>query len=208
MYFIFTKEYLAIYSISFVFYSKKNSSDNAFLQSLENYVKLMDQYTDVGLNNYAKNLIPETCLLNNAMKKMRDIQTAISNTANIGTEPSFEDVLLQELTKWFNTKFFEWINVLPCKVCGRVDNTKEHKTYANKDGVRVEEFLCCGQKTRFLRYNDIKKLLLTRRGRCGEYANCFTFICSVLGYDSRLVYSTFDHMWTEVNLFDMNLFLH
>lgn len=43
------------------------------------------------------------------------------------------------------------------------------------------------------------QLLLTRKGRCGEYANCFTFLCRCLGYEARLVLATFDHVWTEVN---------
>lgn len=44
------------------------------------------------------------------------------------------------------------------------------------------------------------QLLLTRKGRCGEYANCFTFLCRCLGYEARLVLATFDHVWTEVCL--------
>lgn len=41
-------------------------------------------------------------------------------------------------------------------------------------------------------------MLITRSGRCGEFANCFTFLCRCLGYDARYVYSTSDHVWTEV----------
>lgn len=57
---------------------------------------------------------------------------------------------------------------------------------------------CCNTQTKFYRYNDVAQLLLTRKGRCGEYANCFTFLCRCLGYEARLVQATFDHVWTEV----------
>lgn len=56
----------------------------------------------------------------------------------------------------------------------------------------------CNTVSEFPRFNDIAKLLVTRTGRCGEFANCFTFLCRCLGYDARYVYATCDHVWTEV----------
>lgn len=40
--------------------------------------------------------------------------------------------------------------------------------------------------------------MITKSGRCGEWANCFTFFCRCLKYDTRYIYSTSDHVWTEV----------
>lgn len=62
----------------------------------------------------------------------------------------------------------------------------------------MQVLYCCNTQTKFYRYNDVAQLLLTRKGRCGEYANCFTFLCRCLGYEARLVQATFDHVWTEV----------
>uniref|UniRef100_A0A0D9WZ40 Transglutaminase-like domain-containing protein n=1 Tax=Leersia perrieri TaxID=77586 RepID=A0A0D9WZ40_9ORYZ len=64
---------------------------------------------------------------------------------------------------------------------------------------RVEIYRCnyCSGTTRFPRYNDPYKLLETRKGRCGEWANCFTFYCRTFGYDARLILDFTDHVWTE-----------
>jgi len=52
---------------------------------------------------------------------------------------------------------------------------------------RVEHYLCegCGSFVRFPRYNDPLKLLETKTGRCGEWANAFTLCCRALGYSAR-----------------------
>lgn len=65
---------------------------------------------------------------------------------------------------------------------------------------RVENHTCevCGHVNRFPRYNDPGRLLDTRRGRCGEWANCFVLCCRALNFDTRYVLDFTDHVWAEV----------
>jgi hypothetical protein len=105
------------------------------------------------------------------------------------------DALLTGLLAWFKT-FFKWVGQdgLCCSNCSSV-NTKvvggtlplaEEKLYRAQS---VEVFSCsdCHLQTRFPRYNNARKLLQTRRGRCGEYAQTFCLFLAALGYETRLV---------------------
>mmetsp|Transcript_10953 Transcript_10953/g.18318 ORF Transcript_10953/g.18318 Transcript_10953/m.18318 type:complete len:104 (-) Transcript_10953:378-689(-) len=75
---------------------------------------------------------------------------------------------------------------------------------------RVEGYKCekCGEEARFPRYNDPIKLLETRTGRCGEWANAFSCICVGLGHETRRVLDWTDHVWTEVYVHDLGRWVH
>ena len=57
----------------------------------------------------------------------------------------------------------------------------------------------CAAEVRFPRYHSRPaKLLETRRGRCGEWANAFALCCRALGFDTRRALDWTDHVWVEV----------
>ncbi|XP_052841030.1 peptide-N(4)-(N-acetyl-beta-glucosaminyl)asparagine amidase isoform X2 [Drosophila gunungcola] len=171
-------------------------TSNNFLQSLELYSDAVMQYEDMLLLATGRTLIPVDELTDKASKKLIEMQERIAAGECQEKEPCVRDLLLVELVNWFNTQFFQWVNNIPCRVCGS-EESKLRRTQREGD-VRVEVTVCCGQESKFYRYNDISQLLVSRKGRCGEYANCFTFLCRCLDYDARIVHSHFDHVWTEV----------
>mmetsp|Transcript_20864 Transcript_20864/g.51228 ORF Transcript_20864/g.51228 Transcript_20864/m.51228 type:complete len:1124 (+) Transcript_20864:1238-4609(+) len=115
-------------------------------------------------------------------------------------------LFLQRLCRWFKS-YMTWVNAPPCQVCGheelefkvvRGPETDEEKEGGAK---RVEVYYCprCdANTTTFPRYNSPKKLLETKKGRCGEYSNLFGLFCRSTGLETRLVLDLSDHLWTEV----------
>lgn len=56
----------------------------------------------------------------------------------------------------------------------------------------------CNSANEFKRYTEPEQLLYTRKGRCGEWAIAFALLCRTMGFDTRVVYDSTDHVWTEV----------
>ena len=136
----------------------------------------------------------------------RVLCSILAPTEGAGPALHLHDAFVRELLSWFKAEFFSWVNSPPCCQCGRSTTLKgmSPPTDAERAGLagRVEAYGCdahCGAPdTRFPRYNDPGTLLRTRRGRCGEWANCFTLVAKAVGLTARYVLDWSDHVWTEV----------
>ncbi|XP_075403256.1 peptide-N(4)-(N-acetyl-beta-glucosaminyl)asparagine amidase isoform X1 [Tenrec ecaudatus] len=132
-----------------------------------------------------------------------------------GTLFNEEDFLLLELLHWFKEEFFHWVNNIMCSECGGPTRSRGDMLLPNAEELiwganRVEDHYCdvCQFSNRFPRYNNPEKLLETRCGRCGEWANCFTLCCRALGFEARYVWDYTDHVWTEVYSPSQQRWLH
>lgn len=122
-------------------------------------------------------------------------------------EPSVDrrDLFLAKLMQYFKEELFTWVDKLTCAQCNNQEcvtrtrgNPNQEEQQWNARSVEVGTCPTCKQQYRFPRYNHPVKLMETRRGRCGEWAIGFAFICRAFGYDTRLVYDFQDHVWVEV----------
>nr|CAD7394183.1 unnamed protein product [Timema cristinae] len=199
-----------------------------FFQRMSHFYMQVLQYEDKALQQKALSLIPVKELEGKAECRMRSMQQAMKNDSKAGKmsdsaqEVDATDILLVQLLDWFKNSFFKWVDKPSCVTCQGpttyIANTVEDGTRVEvvnhstlipcvtpaKDLTSVDDdievYRCgvCTATTKFHRYNDVGKLLETKCGRCGEWANCFTLLCRAMGWDARFIVDEGDHVWTEV----------
>ncbi|KAJ0174295.1 hypothetical protein K1T71_010441 [Dendrolimus kikuchii] len=187
------------------------TTSNGLLLKLEAMFNNMLVYEDEELQALAKEKIPILTLQLMALDRVREQQRQLKTGEIKGHDLSFDIALLMELLGWFKYKFFSWVDKPECEQCKSptiFSNTDSLTTSRETCNVEVYKCVSCGALTRFPRYNDLRTLLATRKGRCGEWANCFTLVARTMGYDTRYIYDTTDHVWCEIFDVDSNSWLH
>ncbi|KAG5044378.1 hypothetical protein JHK87_008293 [Glycine soja] len=166
------------------------------------HVSQVRMYEDATRQEAARKSVPMEELEEKAL-------VSLAKPDNIFQEGNFkpskieqDHAFLLQLLFWFK-RSFRWVNSPSCHDCGNETVGQGMAPPLPSETLygasRVELYRCtvCSQLTRFPRYNDPMKLVETREGRCGEWANCFTFYCRAFGYESRLILDFTDHVWTE-----------
>ncbi|XP_004692330.1 PREDICTED: peptide-N(4)-(N-acetyl-beta-glucosaminyl)asparagine amidase isoform X1 [Condylura cristata] len=186
------------------------SADPVILKVLRSNIQHVLIYENLALQEKALACIPVQ-----ELKKRSQEKLSRAKKLDKGTNLNDEDFLLLELLHWFKEEFFHWVNDILCSKCGGQTKSRGESLFPNDDELkwganRVEDHYCdkCQFSNRFPRYNHPEKLLETRCGRCGEWANCFTLCCRALGFEARYVWDYTDHVWTEVYSPSQQRWLH
>nr|XP_031533620.1 peptide-N(4)-(N-acetyl-beta-glucosaminyl)asparagine amidase isoform X2 [Vicugna pacos] len=176
------------------------TGDSVILKVLRSNIQHVLVYENPALQEKALACIPVQELKRRSQEKL-----SRARKLDQGTNINDEDFLLLELLHWFKEEFFHWVNDIVCSKCGGQTKSRGESLFPNDDerkwgANRVEDHYCdaCQHSNRFPRYNNPEKLLETRCGRCGEWANCFMLCCRALGFEARYVWDYTDHVWTEV----------
>ena len=156
--------------------------DFHFEQSIKGDMTLINNYKDPQTQKKIKEIVPKR------------------------KENSTSKEYVKELLHWFKKEFFSWCNKPKCPLCdtdksieaiGTIPSNQYEQSYQSYKTELYTCKACDGIEVRFPRYNSPLKLLQTKTGRCGEWANLFGAILYACGLKTRFISNYEDHVWDE-----------
>ncbi|CCA72866.1 related to PNG1-protein with de-N-glycosylation function (N-glycanase) [Serendipita indica DSM 11827] len=196
------------------------AQSNALLETIRSSNEGINKYTDENLLALARSEIP----VEELKKTADDIQASDKRLPCYeGEWPTLPlprdkltnqllDALAEALVKWFKPNYFTWRDPIRCTACqGETQSIGMGQPTPDdlQGGAgRVELHQCktCRTVVRFPR--DLKYLMRSRTGRCGEFANLFALFINAVGLRGRYVWNAEDHVWNEYYSPGMDRWVH
>ena len=176
-------------------HQQRGSRETTFLRKIMSGFQTVDNHSRFENQEKALLIIPVDLIHERTEKRMAG-----------ATVMCHSESLVRELLHWFKNEFFKWVNTVDCERCkskttsAGADRPTHQELQFGASVVELHKCPGCGFMNRFPRYNDPVKLLETRGGRCGEWANCFGLVLTAMGLENRYVLDFTDHVWNEIQL--------